>query len=92
MDAQDGSLDGLEQLDAEEIADADHPYGEVTAEDLGTRDLIDDGADAAAMVPDDPQTPVDVALHTGDSDHDETIEDRLLQEEPDPSSRIIYGA
>ena len=91
MDEQDGSLDGLEQLDAEEIADAEHPYGEVTAEDLGTEDLIDEGADAAAMVPDDPQTPVDAALHTDDIAHDETIEERLLQEEPDPSSRVTYG-
>jgi hypothetical protein len=91
MDEQDGSIDGLEQLDPEEIADADHPYGEVTAEDLGTDDLIDDGADAAAMIPDDPQTPVDAALHTEDLTHDDTIEDRLLQEEPDPSSRVIYG-
>ena len=91
MDAQDGSIDGLEQLDAEEIADAEHPYGEVTAEDLGTDDLIDDGADAAAMVPDDPQTPVDAALHTDDIAHDETIEERLLQEKPDPSSRVTYG-
>ena len=63
----------------------------MTAEDLGTADLIDDGADAASMVPNDPQTPVDSALHTDDTDHDETIEERLRQEEPDPSSRITYG-
>ena len=43
------------------------------------------------MIPDDPQTPVDAALHTEDLAHDDTIEDRLLQEEPDPSSRVTYG-
>ena len=91
MDAQDGSIDGLEQLDAEEVADAEHPYGEVTAEDLGTAVLTAHGAGPAPMVPVDPQTPVDSALHTDDTDHDETIEERLRQEEPDPSSRITYG-
>lgn len=33
----------------------------MTAEDLDTRELVYDGADAATMVPDDPATPVDAA-------------------------------
>lgn len=91
MDAQDGNIDGLEDLDQEQVADAEHPYGEVTAEDLGTSDLIADGADAGAMVPEDPAAPVDEGMHFDDLTGDETIEDRLAQEEPDPSARLTYG-
>lgn len=92
IDANDGSLDGLEDSDAVEVADANRPYGEVTAEDLDTRELVYDGADAATMVPDDPAVAVDTALHTDDPGVDETIEDRLPQEEPDPVADVAYGA
>lgn len=61
IDANDGSLDGLEDSDATAAADANRPYGEVTAEDLGTDDLVHDGADAAGMVPDHPDVAVDTA-------------------------------
>ncbi len=47
FDLEDGNPDGLESLTAEQIADKSHPYGEVTAEDLGSDELIDDGADPA---------------------------------------------
>lgn len=91
LDALDGNIDGIEDLDQEEIADAEHPYGEVTAEDLGTDDLIDDGADAAAMVPDAGPVPVDRAMHFDDLTREETIEDRLAQEEPDPAAQTTFG-
>lgn len=45
IDANDGSYDGIEGQDAVEAADANRPYGEVTAEDLDTRELVYDGAD-----------------------------------------------
>ena len=40
IDANDGSYDGIEGQDAVEAADANRPYGEVTAEDLDTRELV----------------------------------------------------
>lgn len=91
IDANDGSLDGLEDSDATAAADANRPYGEVTAEDLGTDDLVHDGADAAGMVPDHPDVAVDTALHT-DEPGEETIDERLAQEQPDPAAEVAYGA
>ena len=55
---------------------------EVMEEDLGTQDLIDDGADAADMTPDDLQVAVDRTLHV-DEPGEETIAQRIAQEEPD---------
>ena len=91
FDLEDGNPDGLESLTAEQIADKSHPYGEVTAEDLDTRELVYDGADAATMVPDDPATPVDAAFHTDDMATEESIEERLAQEQPDPAAEVAYG-
>ena len=53
IDANDGSYDGIEGQDAVEAADANRPYGEVTAE--------------------------------------ESIEERLAQEQPDPAAEVAYG-
>ena len=91
IDANDGSYDGIEGQDAVEAADANRPYGEVTAEDLDTRELVYDGADAATMVPDDPATPVDAAFHTDDMATEESIEEHLAQEQPDPAAEVAYG-
>lgn len=91
MDAHDGNLDGLEDLDATETADANRPYGEVTAEDLATSELVADGADAAMMAPIDPAVPIDGAFHTDDPDVEETIDDRLTQEQRDPAAEVAYG-
>lgn len=92
MDAHDGSLDGIEDLDPTEAADANRPYGEVTAEDLATDELVGDGADAGTLVPDEPGVPVDVALHTDEPLTEETIDERVAQEEPDPAADVAYGA
>ena len=91
MDAQDGNLDGLEDLDPVETADANRPYGEVTAEDLDTRELVYDGADAAQMVPDEPNVPVDAELHTDPPGVQETIDERVGQEQDDPATHVAYG-
>ncbi len=90
MDAHDGNIDGLENLDAEEMADANQPYTEVTAEDLATDELVYDGADPAEMVPDG-TAPVDQALHEDDPATEETIDERLAQEQPDPAADVAYG-
>ena len=93
-DALDGNIDGLEDLDPQEQADANRPYGEVTAEDLGSDELIDDGADPAFWVPEDADTPVDVALRAHEARDDtgegETIDEYLAQEEPDPNATFGY--
>lgn len=92
LDSGDGSLDGLEDLNPQEQADANRPYGEVTAEDLSTNDLIFDGADATDVGPDhgDLEGVVPVDHHRDlDPEADETIEDRLSQEIPDPASDIV---
>lgn len=91
MDAQDGNIDGIEDLDAEEVVDADHPYGEVTAEDLSTEELAFDGADPANMLPDDTEAPIDEAMHEDDTFTRESIDERLEQEEPDPASEVVLG-
>lgn len=91
MDAADGSLDGLEDLDGPEAADLNRPYGEVTAEDLATDELIGDGADAAAMAATDGAVPVDAVLHVDDMATEETIDERLAQEIPDPNQNLVYG-
>ncbi|WP_232549425.1 hypothetical protein [Propioniciclava soli] len=92
MDAEDGSNDGLDDVDPQDQADANRPYGEVTAEDLSTLDLVADGADAADVGPDHGElegvVPVDQHRDL-DPETDETIEDRLQQEEPDPASAIV---
>lgn len=91
-DALDGNIDGLEDLDPQEQADANRPYGEVTAEGLATNDLIADGADPTDVGPDhgelDGVVPVDHHRNL-DPESDETIEDRIAQEEPDPASDIV---
>lgn len=69
-------------LDAQEIEDAVLDNDEVMQEDLGTQDLIDDGADPADMTPDDLQIAVDRTLHV-DEPGEETIAQRIAQEEPD---------
>lgn len=90
IEPQDPSLDGIDDLDAVERADADHPYGQVTAEDLGTDELVYDGAEAETMVPDDADVAVDTALHT-DEPGEETIDERLAQEQRDPAAEVAYG-
>jgi len=99
VDRLDRDLDGTEDPDTlEEMADANRPYGEVTAQDLGTQDLVDDGADPALATPgDDEQVanraagvlPVDEVLHTDEPRSEETIEERIQQEVPDPTSDIV---
>ena len=91
MDAQDGNIDGIEDLDVEEVAEKDHDYGEVTAEDLGTDELVFDGADAADLIAEDTEAPIDEAMHEDDTFSQESIEDRLEQEEPDPASEVVFG-
>ena len=88
MDAQDGSLDGLTDLDAQDVADANRPYGEVTAEDLASDDLVADGADAAGLVTQDERLGVDAALHTDPPRTEETIDERLAQEVPDEGAEV----
>lgn len=94
FDERDKDLDGFEDAESlTEQADQDQTYGEVTSEDLSTDDLIADGADlATAMNASEPgaggPVPVDEEILTDDLTTDETIEDRLLQEEPDPNSSI----
>lgn len=91
MDSQDGNIDGLENLSVEEVAAADHPYTEATADTLATEELLYDGVDTINLLPQDEETPVDEFLHNDDVPHDDTIEDRLAQEEPDPSSQVVHG-
>ena len=93
-DARDKNLDGMDDLDTLEAqADANRPYGEVTAEDLSDVDLIGDGGDLAATLgPDDPDLegviPLDHEIEL-DRDSEETIDDRIRQEEYDPASSIV---
>lgn len=93
FDVRDQDLDGVEDADSlEDQADVNRPYGEVTAGDLSAQDLIDDGADLAASLDDSSSeaglAPVDVEIEM-ERDQAETIEDRILQEEPDPTSSIV---
>lgn len=90
IDQRDEDLDGVDDaVTLAEQADENRPYGEVTAEDLSAQDLIDDGADLATALDDEVNegglVPVDREIEM-DRDQDETIEDRLLQEEPDPNA------
>ena len=90
IDQRDEDLDGVDDaVTLAEQADENRPYGEVTAEDLSAQDLIDDGADLATALDDEVNEggllPVDREIEM-DRDQDETIEDRLLQEEPDPNA------
>lgn len=90
IDQRDEDLDGVDDaVTLAEQADENRPYGEVTAEDLSAQDLIDDGADLATALDDKVNegglVPVDREIEM-DRDQDETIEDRLLQEEPDPNA------
>ena len=91
MDSQDGNIDGIEDLDVEEVADAEHPYTRVTAEDLSTDELVYDGADAADLIPGDTEQPIDEAMHEDDTFTEETLDERIRQEEPDPASDVAYG-
>lgn len=70
------------ELLAQRIDDAAREHHEVTREDLGTQDLIDDGADPAGMTPENLEVPVDDSLHL-DEPGRTTIEERIAQEEPD---------
>ncbi|MEL4356871.1 MULTISPECIES: hypothetical protein [unclassified Luteococcus] len=98
-DQLDRDLDGVEdQQSLEEAADANRPYTEVTAQDLGSQDMVDDGADpAAASVSDDEQVahraagvvPIDESITVDDQTTSESIEDRIQQEVPDPASDIV---
>lgn len=97
-DDLDSDLDGIEDVRSlEESADADHPYTRATAQDLGTQDLVDDGADLATSLDDDEQArhrldavvPVDEAMIVDDMAHRETIEERIQQEVPDEASDIV---
>lgn len=97
-DDLDRDLDGLEDLQSlEESADANRPYGEVTAQDLGTQDLVDDGADLARSLDDDDQishrtdavVPLDEAITVDDMPHRDSIEERIQQEVPDEGSDIV---
>lgn len=92
LDPIDGSLDDLTEADLAEQADANRPYGAVTAEDLSPSDLIDDGADLATQIgEDDPDLegviPLDHQIEL-ERDQVETIDDRIRQEAPDPTSAI----
>lgn len=82
--APDNFVDPAEgnELDAQEIEDTILDNDEVLQEDLGTQDLIDDGADPADMTPDDLQVAVDRTLHV-DEPGEETLAQRMAQEEPD---------
>lgn len=78
----------------EEMADANRPYGEVTAEDLSTDDLLADGADLGlALGPDDADlegvVPLDHVYELDDSATEETIDERVRQEEPDPATDVV---
>lgn len=77
VDPAAGNADAIRDLN-----DALNDGDEVMEEDLGTQDLIDDGADAADMTPDDLQVAVDRTLHV-DEPGEETIAQRIAQEEPD---------
>lgn len=77
VDPAAGNADAIRDLN-DTLDDGD----EVMEEDLGTQDLIDDGADAADMTPDDLQVAVDRSLHV-DEPGEETIAQRIAQEEPD---------
>ncbi|HHT12882.1 MAG TPA: hypothetical protein GX013_06930 [Propionibacterium sp.] len=77
VDPAAGNADAIRDLN-DTLDDGD----EVMEEDLGTQDLIDDGADAADMTPDDLQVAVDRTLHV-DEPGEETIAQRIAQEEPD---------
>lgn len=68
----------------EEQADLNRPYGEVTAEDLALDELTGDGADLMAG---DSET--SHYVRPDDDPAEETIEERLLQEEFDPNSAIV---
>ena len=69
----------------------------LTSQDLGTQDLIDDGADLATTLHDDERTdnraagvvPLDEEMSFDDLTTEETLEDRFQQEEPDPASDIV---
>lgn len=93
-DARDQNLDGIEDQDTlEEQADANRPYGQVTAEDLSTDEQIYDGGDLATAIGEDDAdlegaVPLDQQIEL-DRDEDETIEDRIAQEEYDPASDIV---
>lgn len=99
IDELDRDLDGTEDPEhLDEMADANRPYGEVTAQDLGTQDLVDDGADAAsASISDDEVVehrvagvvPVDEEIEVDEPRTSESIEDRIQQEVPDPASDIV---
>lgn len=99
IDGLDRDLDGTEDPEhLDEMADANRPYGEVTAQDLGTQDLVDDGADAAsASISDDEVVehrvagvvPVDEEIEVDEPRTSESIEDRIQQEVPDPASDIV---
>lgn len=91
MDARDGNIDGIEDLDVEEVAESEQPYGEVTAEDLSAEELVYDGADPANMLPDDTAAPVDEAMHENDTETQESLDERLRQEEPDPAAETTFG-
>ena len=55
------AFDDVAETDPQEMADANRPYGEVTAEDLPMQDLVDDGADPAlALGSDEPDPATDV--------------------------------
>ena len=77
VDPAAGNADAIRDLN-DTLDDGD----EVMEEDLGTQDLIDDGADAADMTPDDLQVAVDRTLHV-DEPGEETIAQRIAQDEPD---------
>lgn len=92
IDERDTDLDGVDDaVTLAEQGEENRPYGEVTAEDLSDQDLIDDGADLATSLDDEADErgmiPVDQEIEL-ERDQQETIEDRLLQEEPDPNSDI----
>lgn len=97
-DHLDQDLDGIEDADSlEEMADANRQYGEVTAEDLSTQDMVDDGGDLARTLDDDDRTnnrvagivPVDEEMTFDDPGTTESLEDRIHQEVPDPASDIV---
>lgn len=88
FDQLDADLDGVEDATTlQEMGDQNRPYGEVTSEDLSAQDLIDDGADLATTLDDSSSevglAPVDQEIEM-ERDEEETLDDRLAQEEPDP--------
>lgn len=97
-DDLDSDLDGGEDAeDLEGMAGEDGGTDPGTVATESTQDLINDGADLALSLDDEARSekraagvvPLDQEMVFDDETTDETIEDRIQQEEPDPASDIV---